>query len=192
MSEAGESGDAGLKGKLVVAQPSLLDPNFARTVVLILDHGEDGAVGVVLNRPTETGLSQALPQWERFAAQPNVVFVGGPVVEEGTAICLSRARKVTETEAWKPLIGGVGTLDVNRAPEEIGAEIEELRLFAGYAGWGKGQLEAEIAAGGWFVVDAKPVDGFTNDPAGLWRAVLGRQRGMLAWFANFPPHAGMN
>jgi putative transcriptional regulator len=181
-----------LRGKLLVAQPALRDPNFDRTVVLVLDHGEEGAVGLVLNRPSDTELADALPEWGPFAASPSVVFVGGPVVEEGSAICLSRARSGEATDAWKPLVDGIGTLDVNRAPAEVGVDVEELRLFAGYSGWSKGQLEAEIEAGGWFILDAKPVDSFTNDPQGLWRAVLGRQRGIVSWFANFPPDARMN
>jgi putative transcriptional regulator len=114
------------------------------------------------------------------------------VVEEGAAICLSRARSDDATEAWKPVVSGIGTLDVSRAPGEVGTHIEEVRVFAGYAGWTAGQLEAEIAAGGWFVVDAKPVDSFTSDPEGLWRAVLARQQGMMAWFANFPPDIQAN
>ena len=183
---------AELKGKLLVAQPALRDPNFDRTVILVLDHGDDGAVGLVLNRPGTIDLAEAWPEWGRFAAQPAVVFIGGPVVEEGAAICLSRARSASPTDAWKPVVAGIGTLDVSHAPDDVGTEIEEVRLFAGYAGWGQGQLEAEIAAGGWFVVDARAVDTFTSDPEGLWHAVLGRQSGMLAWFANFPPDIGMN
>ncbi|MFY9614149.1 MAG: YqgE/AlgH family protein [Candidatus Dormiibacterota bacterium] len=181
-----------LRGKLLVAQPALRDPNFDRAVVLVLDHGDDGAIGLVLNRPSLTRLVEAWPEWGDYAAQPPVVFVGGPVVEEGAAICLSRARSDDATDAWKPVVSGIGTLDVSRAPGEVGTDIEEVRVFAGYAGWTAGQLEAEIAAGGWFVVDAKPVDSFTSDPEGLWRAVLGRQQGMMAWFANFPPDIRLN
>ena len=181
-----------LRGRLLVAQPSLMDPNFHRTVVLILQHGEDGAVGVVLNRPSETAMLEALPDWAALAAAPARVFVGGPVVDDGAAICLARVRGEVDEEAWSPVIDGVGTLAVSRAPEDVGAGVEEVRLFAGYAGWGRAQLEGEVEAGGWFVVPARPADAFTTDPAGLWKAVLGRQRGALAWFAGFPPDPGMN
>jgi putative transcriptional regulator len=175
-----------------VAQPSLRDPNFKRTVVLVLEHGDDGAIGVVLNRPSEFSVEGALPDWAGLAALPSVVFIGGPVVEQGTAICLARARAEAPADLFKPVMEGVGTLDVNQPPEELGAAIEEVRLYAGYAGWTAGQLEDEIEAGGWFVVDARPVDGFTSDPGGLWHAVLGRQSGETAWFATFPPDIAMN
>jgi putative transcriptional regulator len=181
-----------LRGKLLVAQPALRDSNFDRAVVMVLEHGDDGAIGLVLNRPTPTDLADAWPDWGAYAASPPVVFAGGPVVEEGAAICLSRSRAADPSEAWQPVISGIGTLDVSRAPGEVGTDIEEVRLFAGYAGWGAGQLEAEIAGGSWFVVEAKPVDSFTSDPEGLWKAVLGRQRGMMAWFANFPPDPSLN
>jgi putative transcriptional regulator len=181
-----------LRGRLLVAQPSLRDPNFERTVVLVLEHGEDGAIGVVLNRPSEFGVDGALPNWAALASAPAVVFIGGPVVEAGTAICLARARAEAPDEVFKPVLEGVGTLDVNRAPEELGSAIEEVRVYAGYAGWTAGQLEGEIEAGGWFVVDARPVDGFTSDPERLWHAVLGRQPGEMGWFATFPPDITMN
>jgi putative transcriptional regulator len=185
------SDDLNLKGKLLVSQPTLTDPNFDRTVVLLLEHGDDGAIGVVLNRQSEVDLELAVPEWADKAARPARVFVGGPVVDEGTAICLARSGG-GETDAWKPMIEGVGTLDVNVAPDETGVKIEEIRLFAGYSGWGKGQLEMEIEVGAWFVVEARPVDAFTADPEGLWKAVIGRQPGMLAWLATFPPDVSMN
>ena len=181
-----------LRGRLLVAEPALQDPNFARTVVLVLEHNDDGAIGVVLNRPSEFDLGGALPNWAHLATPPAVVFVGGPVVEEGTAICLARSRGPVAAEVFKPVLEGVGTIDVNRAAAEAGSSIEEVRLYAGYAGWSGGQLEGEIEAGGWFVVDARPIDGFTTQPERLWKAVLGRQRGQLAWFVNFPPDVAMN
>jgi putative transcriptional regulator len=180
-----------LRGRLLVSQPTLKDPNFDRSVVLVLEHGDEGAVGLVLNRPSEVGLAETLPLWAQRAASPPVVFVGGPVVEEDTAICLARAAG-DEVDGWKPIADGFGTLDVNRVPAEIDVKVDEIRLFAGYSGWARGQLEMEISMGGWFVVDARPVDAFTADPGGLWKAVLGRQRGMLAWMATFPPDVHMN
>jgi putative transcriptional regulator len=181
-----------LRGKLLVAQPGLLDPNFLRTVVLVLQHNDDGAIGVVLNRPSEVDAGDPLGAWGRFAAPPAVIFVGGPVVEEDTAICLARVRRDPGGEVWKEVIEGVGTLDINHPPDGIEAAVDEIRLFAGYAGWTAGQLDAEIEAGGWFVLDPHPIDGFTADPPGLWKAVVGRQPGMTSWFANYPPDAAMN
>jgi putative transcriptional regulator len=181
-----------LTGRLLVAQPVLKDPNFDHTVILLLEHSEEGAIGVVLNRPSEFDVEGALPNWAALATHPAVVFVGGPVVGEGTAICLAHTRGPAPESVFKPVLPGVGTLDVSQQPASVGAAIEEVRLFAGYAGWSGGQLEGEIEAGGWFVVDARPLDGFTTDPGGLWRAVLGRQHGQVAWFANFPPDVAMN
>ena len=183
--------DESLRGKLLVSQPTLKDPNFDRTVVLLLEHGDDGVIGVVLNRQSDVEMAEALPEWADKAATPALVFVGGPVVDEGTAVCLARSQG-DETEAWKPMENGIGTLDVNVAPDEAGVTIDEIRLFAGYSGWSKGQLEMEIEIGAWFVVDARPVDAFTTDPEGLWKAVIGRQPGMLAWMATFPPDVAMN
>ena len=181
-----------LTGRLLVAQPALRDPNFDHTVVLVLEHTDEGAIGVVLNRPSEFDVDGALPNWASLATHPAVVFVGGPVLEEGAAICLARARGPVPADLFKPVLLGVGTLNVDQPPGSAGEAIEEVRLYAGYAGWSGGQLEGEIEAGGWFVVDARPLDGFSTDPAGLWRAVLGRQRGELAWFAHFPPDLQMN
>ncbi|MFN2463059.1 MAG: YqgE/AlgH family protein [Candidatus Dormibacteria bacterium] len=181
-----------LRGSLLVAQPLLTDANFARTVVLLLEHSDDGAVGVVLNRPSQFQVAAALSQWAHLAATPGVVFVGGPVVADGAGICLARTRAPLPEEVFKPLTGTVGTLDVSGEPSEVGGPIEEIRLFAGYAGWEAGQLEGEISGGGWFVVEARTLDAFSSDPDGLWKAVLGRQRGELAWFVNFPPDVALN
>jgi len=181
-----------MRGRLLVAEPALQDPNFARTVVLILEHSAEGAIGVVLNRPSEVDVDGALPTWAHLATPPAVVFVGGPVVEEGSAICLARSRGAAPAGFFKPVLEGVGTFDISRPAAEVGASITEVRLYAGYAGWSAGQLEREIEAGGWFVVDARPIDGFTTHPERLWKAVLGRQRGQLAWFVNFPPDVAMN
>lgn len=182
----------GLGGRLLVAQPHLIDPNFSRTVVLLLQHGDEGALGVVLNRPSEVRMVEALPAWSSFAAAPSLVFSGGPVADDGTAICLARARPGIDPDAFKPLGGDMGTLDVGRDPVLVGPGVDEIRLFAGYAGWGAGQLEMEIETGGWWVLDARPSDVFTSDPARLWQAALGRQRGTLAWFAFYPPDPALN
>jgi putative transcriptional regulator len=172
-------------GKLLVATPVIGDPNFDRTVVLILEHASEGAFGLVLNRPTDLDLLDPLPQWYSFAATPCVVFVGGPVEQE-RAIALARADRDRTMSGWQQVLGRVGTLDLNCEPDEIGPGLEEIRVFAGYAGWGAGQLESEIAAGAWFVVDADPDDPMCDDPEELWSDVLRRQPGPLALFAQYP------
>ena len=195
------SAEEALKGRLLVATPNLGDPNFARTVVLILEHGDEGALGVVLNRPSDLDLAEPLPQWARAAAHPPVIFIGGPVAPSA-AVCLARLGVDGGTRGWQPLLGPtgplsgmprpVGTLDLDSDPDEAIPRLEEIRVFAGYAGWGPGQLEGEIAAGGWFVVDADAADPLSPAPEELWSAVLRRQRGSLAFFASYPPDPAMN
>ena len=195
------SAEEALKGRLLVATPNLGDPNFARTVVLILEHGDEGALGVVLNRPSDLDLAEPLPQWARAAAHPPVIFIGGPVAPSA-AVCLARLGVDGGARGWQPLLGPtgplsgmprpVGTLDLDSDPDEAIPRLEEIRVFAGYAGWGPGQLEGEIAAGGWFVVDADAADPLSPAPEELWSAVLRRQRGSLAFFASYPPDPAMN
>jgi putative transcriptional regulator len=179
-----------LRGKLLVASPALRDPNFDRTVVLVLEHNEDGALGVVLNRPSELDLAEALPEWGRLALEPAVVFVGGPV-QSGSLIGLAAAWTDATVEGWTPLTGRVGAVDLEH-PETLAAEVGEVRIFAGYAGWAAGQLEGELEVGAWFVLDAAPDDAFSPEPDRLWRTVLRRQGGRLALLAGYPGHPEWN
>ena len=190
-----------LKGRLLVASPNLGDPHFVRTVILMLEHGEEGALGVVLNRPSDLDLAEPLPEWARAAAHPPVVFIGGPVAPSA-AVCLARLGPRGGTDGWQQLLGpsgpesegggSVGTLDLDSDPDKAIPRLDEIRVFAGYAGWGPGQLEDEIAEGGWFVVDAQAGDALSPLPENLWAAVLRRQRGALALFAAYPADPGMN
>jgi len=179
------------RGRLLVATPTLYDPNFSRSVVLVLEHTEDGALGVVLNRPSETAVAESLPDWNRLASAPDVVFAGGPVSPEA-AIGVVRAGTTEQADGWAPLFGHLGTVDLGRDPVELPVPVQNLRVFAGYAGWSEGQLDGELDAGGWFVVDAAPDDVFTSEPDRLWGSVLRRQGGRLAMFASAPPHPSLN
>lgn len=180
-----------LTGKLLVATPVIGDGAFERSVVLLLEHSPDGAFGLVLNQPTELDLLDPLPQWYSLAAHPSVVFVGGPVEQE-RAIALARADGAIGVEGWSPILGGIGTLDLTLGPEDIGPGLEEIRVFAGYAGWQAGQLEGEIGVGAWFVVDPVAGDLLSDEPDGLWSRVLRRQPGTTAWFAAYPPDPSVN
>ncbi len=184
-----------------MATPELGDPNFDRTVVLLLEHTVEGAVGVVLNRPSETPLAEAGADWggwDAFAAPPGVVFVGGPVARTAV-IAVARASdgpwgsgvspEGNKLAGFQPVLGdSVGIVDLTAEPEGVDA----VRLFAGYAGWGGGQLEAEISAGGWFILDALPSDPLSDEPEELWAAVLRRQGGRIALFAACPPDPSLN
>jgi putative transcriptional regulator len=236
----------GLTGRLLVATPLLVDPNFRRTVVLILDHDEDGSLGVVVNRPTTIDVAQVLEQWAELTTAPGVVFQGGPValdsalglaaitgadgrvpVEQvngveshdldssqgagpGTAgdsasgpagggAAGNSADQENEDEdeedeplGWRRVRGRIGLIDLDAPPQILAAEMSSLRIFAGYAGWGSGQLEVEIGEGAWYVVDAELGDAFVAQPEDLWRAVLRRQPGELAFVAMFPDDPSEN
>ncbi len=178
-------------GKLLVATPTLLDPNFRRTVVLLLTHDEDeGALGVVLNRPSATDVAEVLPGWEDVAAAPSVVFSGGPV-QKTAAVCVGRVRTaLARTPGWAPLTDPVlGTVDLDRAPWD---GLTHVRVFAGYAGWSSAQLEAEVDEGAWWVLDALPGDPFSERPELLWRQVLRRQGPPLAFAVHYPEDPGLN
>ncbi|MBV8949622.1 MAG: YqgE/AlgH family protein [Actinobacteria bacterium] len=185
---------ASLKGRLLIASPALTDPNFDRTIVLMLEHTDDGALGLVLNRPSDTALSELLPSWGLDAVEPSVVFLGGPVSPD-SAIGLAFTGDGAEAAApdgWIPLLGSLGTVDLARDPTEVRPSVRALRVFAGYAGWSGGQLEHELQAGGWFVADSELDDALTREPEMLWRQVLRRQRGSLSWLANFPADPASN
>ncbi len=185
-----------LEGRLLVATPTLGDPNFERTVVLILEHGEEGALGVVLNRPSQLDLADPLPEWARAAAQPSVIFIGGPVAPSA-AVCLARVATTRTAGAygddgWRAVLGPVGTMDLDSDPDQAIPGLKEIRVFAGYSGWGPAQLESEIDQGGWFVVDADASDPLSPAPERLWADVLRRQRGTLALFAAYPADPTLN
>jgi putative transcriptional regulator len=172
-----------LRGQLVVATPALGDPNFAHTVVFVLDAGDSGALGVILNRPSDVEVADTLPTWEPLAAHPRVMFVGGPVQPEAVvALCPADA----ESEAVQPVAAGVGIVDLRTDPLAVIAQVKGVRLFAGYAGWGGGQLEDEIEAGGWFVVPTAPEDVFAQYPSQLWVRVLERQGGIFRTVSEDP------
>lgn len=170
-------------GRLLVATPVIGDPNFERTVILLLAHGAEGAFGVVLNRPSGSEVSEIIPQWADTAAEPKVMFIGGPV-GANAVIGLGRTGPDHQPTSWQPLIHDVGTLDLNAT--EDAAQCPEVRLFAGSAGWAAGQLEDELAEGAWWLVEAATEDVFSAEPPGLWSHVLRRQAGPIAWFANHP------
>jgi putative transcriptional regulator len=186
MTDAVEEG--ALRGTLLVANPALPDPNFHHTVVLILEHGADGAVGLVLNRPGDLPVSRPLPELADLAADPALLFAGGPV-ERQAAICLGESAGGAGP-AWQPVLGPVGVVDLSSG--SIPDSIRRLRVFSGYAGWAPGQLENELAAGAWFVVPAHPDDPLTSQPERLWHDVLRRQGGGLAALGAFPDDPTVN
>jgi putative transcriptional regulator len=184
-----------LTGRLLVATPALSDPNFDRAVVLLLDHDEEGSLGVVLNRPTPVDVSDILEGWADLAGEPGVVFQGGPVSLDsalGVAVVPGGGAEEGTPLGWRRVHGAIGLVDLEAPPELLASALGSLRLFAGYAGWGPGQLEDELPMGSWLVADAEPGDALSADPDQLWRLVLRRQGGHVAWLANFPDDLSVN
>lgn len=179
-------------GMLAVATAELLDPNFADSVVLLLDVDGDGALGVVLNRPSLVRVAEVLDGWGERVASPGVFFQGGPVGTD-SALAVARLRDPTAAPpGFRRFHGRLGLLDLDTPVELLRGSLAEVRIFAGYAGWGAGQLEAEVAEGSWYVVPAEAGDPFRDDVEGLRRDVLRRQPGELAWHATRPGDPQLN
>ena len=193
-------GSTPTKGRLLLATPPLEDPNFDRTVIYVLEHHDEGALGLVLNRPSPAELGDALRAWADMQSDPSLVFVGGPV-EPDALIAIARVREPLPEPSedddeqdthLAPLSGDLASADLAADPIDVVGTISALRVFRGYAGWGPGQLDGEIEAGAWLVLDPEPTDLFTDMPDDLWRRVLRRQPGRLAWLAEAPDDLAAN
>jgi putative transcriptional regulator len=176
-----------LQGKLLVSSPSLIDPNFRKTVVLVAHHDDDGAMGLVLSRPSGVAAEDAVPLLEGLPGSDDPVFVGGPVQPEAFMV-LAEFEDVEEAAA--PIMEDLGFMPADTEPDEL--SIKRMRLFAGYSGWGAGQLEAELEEPSWIVVDAETDDAFADDPDELWRTVLQRKGGPFFLMENMPFDPGLN
>jgi putative transcriptional regulator len=178
-----------LSGQLLLASPSLHDPNFSRTVVLISLHSADGAMGVVLNRPSAVTVSEAVPQLEDALPEQEHVFVGGPV-QPTSIVCL--AEFIDPAAAGLLVLGRIGFPAADAGVEELAEATARRRVFAGYAGWSEGQLDAELEQGDWIANAAIPEDVFTDAPEELWSSVLTRKGGKYALLARMPPDPSVN
>jgi len=182
-------------GSLLIASATLVDPNFARCVLLVLDSNEEGSLGVILNQPTETPVGEVLDQWQDMVQPPGVFFRGGPV-ELNAALAIGSV--VSEDDAplgWRGTESpglSLGMVDLDSPPEDFLGRLTGLRIYAGYAGWGAGQLEEELAEGSWHVVPARHSDLFSDDPDLLWREILRRQPPPLSMLATLPEDATLN
>ena len=178
------------KGRLLVASPGLVDGHFHRTVVLLLEHNEDGAVGVVLNRPSGLPTHEALPDEFTGSIPPDEpIYEGGPVDPESVILLAD----FTHAESASDLaVGTIGVVDPNTDFETLPQRVRSIRAFGGYAGWAPGQLEAEIEEEAW--IDAVCTDGdvFTQDPDRLWSDVLDRKGGNYRLVARMPPDPSLN
>lgn len=170
-------------GMLLVATPNLIDPNFYRTVILMLQDDEEGTVGLVLNRATEEPVVEHLPEWAGRTRAPGTIHYGGPVEPE-VAIGLSNS-----TDGMPSGVPGLSLVDLSASPAPD--QGPTVRIYSGYAGWGSGQLQTELSLGSWYVVQASPDDPF-DDPEGQWRRVLRRQPNFLSLVSTFPDDARLN
>ena len=178
-----------LAGQLLLASPSLLDPNFVRTVVLIGVHNEDGAMGVVLNRPSAVTVAEAVPQLGDAVEPLDLVYVGGPVQ---TSSIVLLAEFLDPSPAGLLVLGRIGFPAPEASIEELADATARRRVFAGHAGWGRGQLDAELADGDWIAHPGHPEDVFTDAPEELWSAVLTRMGGSYALIARMPLDPSVN
>jgi putative transcriptional regulator len=179
-------------GMLLVATRALIDPNFADAVVLVLDVDDDGALGVVINRPSGVPVAQVLDSWAEVVDEPETLFVGGPVSPEG-ALAVGLLRSGTDAPVgFREVAGRLGLVDLDTPVELMNGSLEGMRIFAGYAGWGAGQRDAEIDEGSWYVVPGEGPDIFRPDTTTLWRDVLRRQPGERAWSSTQPLDPDLN
>lgn len=177
-----------LRGHLLIASPALLDPNFRRAVVLVTEHTEEGAAGLVLNRPSLVEVAAAVPQLETVVDDDEQVWEGGPVEPEAVLVL---GEFLDPGEAAVPLFESLGFPSLDE-PDEIVSATTRRRVFAGYAGWGAGQLEEELANEDWILEQAFADDAFTDQPNELWRDVLSRKGGIYELVARMPEDPSLN
>jgi putative transcriptional regulator len=176
-----------VRGHLLVAAPSLLDPNFQRTVILVAEHSDEGALGVVLNRPAEATVGEVVPDLAAVVDPEEPVFTGGPVQPGGVMVL---AEFDEPQEAALSVDGELGFVALEADVEDLATG--RARAFAGHAGWGPGQLEAELEEEAWFVAPLEREDVFTEDPDELWSRALIRKGGAYALVARMPEDPSLN
>ena len=177
-------------GQLLIAGPTLVDPNFQRTVVLVVEHSDEGALGLVLNRPSETTVGEALSELDELLDGQEPLFVGGPVQQSALIVLAEfddarRAAMIAFDDVG--VLGGSPDGDDSDPPAT-----RRGRAFAGHAGWGPGQLDSELARGDWILEPARREDAFTPSPDELWRSVLTRKGGSYALVARMPTDPSVN
>jgi putative transcriptional regulator len=165
-----------------------VDPNFWRTVVLIVEHSDEGALGLVLNRPSETTVGEAVAELEQLLDSDDPLYVGGPV-QPSALIVLAEFDQ--PGEAALIAFEDIGVL-ANGAQDDPSLTVRCGRAFVGHAGWGPGQLDDEVERGDWILEPARREDAFTGQPLDLWSEVLTRKGGSYALVARMPPDPSVN
>jgi putative transcriptional regulator len=180
--------DDSLRGRLLIASPALVDPNFARSVVLITEHGSEGAMGVVLNRPSEIEVATVAPELGPIV-EGEPVFIGGPVQPQALVVLAEFID--ADAAAWI-VAEDVGFVAAEAEYGDLSEVIRRGRVYAGYSGWGAGQLEVELAEEAWIVEPPLPAELFPDDPLALWQDVLARKGGQFALLARMPDDPSLN
>jgi putative transcriptional regulator len=178
-----------LHGNLLIASPSIFDPNFRRTVVLLTAHADEGAIGLILNRRSEATVEDAVSRLSALTNPDEPIFVGGPVNPNGVSML---AEFDDPAEAGVEVFGNVGFVALDDALEGGAPALRRRRVFGGVASWGGGQLEDELEVEDWIVEPARNDDVFTADPDGLWEHVLDRMGGSYAFVARMPFDPSLN
>ena len=177
-----------LRGQLLVAGPTLLDPNFNRTVVLVCEHNEEGAMGLVLNRPSPIPADQAIPELGDALDPDDTLWLGGPV--QTTAVVV--LADFPDAGDGMAVSGDVGLVLPEANLDDVATTVRRARAFLGYAGWGPSQLDGELERDDWIIAPFAPEDAFTDEPEALWGTVLERKGGEYALLATMPPDPRMN
>ncbi|MGW0038049.1 YqgE/AlgH family protein [Gordonia sp. NPDC003376] len=189
-----ESANRVRAGALLVSSADLIEPTFARTVIYVIEHNDAGSLGVVLNRMSQTAVHNVMPSWTDLAASPRALFVGGPVKQD-SALCLGVIKPGADIggfAAIRPVAGRVALVDLDADPEELETVLEGVRIFAGYAGWGIGQLGAEMDQDSWVLASALARDVLAPPTADLWSEVLRRQPWPLSLLSTHPLDTSVN
>lgn len=177
-----------LTAQLLISSAGLHDPNFRHTVVLIANHTDEGAVGVILNRSTELLVREAVPPLAELTGNEALLFEGGPVQPMQPVVM---AELGGAARADVPVLGNIGFL-TGEVDDAVRPSVVRARVFAGHSGWGAGQLEEELEEGAWILEPAIPDDVFTDEPGSLWRRVLVRKGGKYRHIAMVPKDPRVN
>ncbi|UTI65277.1 YqgE/AlgH family protein [Paraconexibacter antarcticus] len=178
-----------LKGKLLIASPALVDPNFVRTVVLVAEHSTEGTLGLILNRPTDSAVADSVDELRGVVEIGDPVYVGGPVQTDAVMVL---AEFEDATMAAALVLDDIGFLPAEADMVAIAAATRRARVFAGHSGWAPGQLDSELEEGAWILADAEPEDVFVVDTDDLWAAALQRKGGAYAQLARVPEDPSVN
>ncbi len=194
MAESGQEpeqdkAETSLRGRLLIASPALVDPNFARTVVLITEHAAEGAMGVVLNRPSEIEVGDVAPELASVVVEGEPVFIGGPVQPQALVVLAEFSD--SRAAAWI-IAEDVGFVAADTDYGDLSDVVRRGRVYAGYSGWDAGQLEVELAEEAWIIEPPLPAELFPDDPLALWHDVLARKGGQFALISRMPDDPSVN